>query len=1191
MKNALSHAMLAVLLTWLAINGWLPTRVDAAESGATSVSSGKSDYISWVDPRIESARGRWFFSTPAARPFGMVKLTPHTVNRGQGGGGYNSTVHTALGFCHLHGWMTTGLEVMPTTGGDFSVTEGEAGWKSAFDPETEIVKPGYHKLFLEKYATWVELTTTQRVGVHRYTYTKDGQADIVINLGGQAGPMKMKNGHITQVNDTQLEGYYDRTNGTWGGPPAVRIFFVIQFEKAFSNFTTYDDAEHNSTSAYVTYDNLSAGDVVQMKAGLSFTSIAGARANLAAELDHWDFDAVRDESFRIWNSWLGRIDVEGGTDAQRTKFYTDLWHVLLGRHVLNDVYGAYPDYTNGTGGNGPLKVKRLPLDAGGKPKFNMYNSDAYWLTQWNINLVWGLAWPRMLDEFCNASLQMARDGGKLPRGPCGGGYTHIMTACPATTKIVGAYMKGCYTFDPEEAFAIIKDNHSVGGSNMLGADPFYEKNGWKAGSAGRTVEMCFQDWCAAQMAKKLGKTDDYKEFMRRSAGWKNLYHPPTGLLLPKRADGRFSHTDPLSGRGWVEANAWQASWFTSHDVQGLANLMGGRDEYCRKLNFAFEQEVDHDFVHGYGAGYVSYANQPGCQNAHLFNHAGKPWLTQYWVRRVNQQAYGGTTPQLGYGGHDEDQGQMGGVSALMSMGLFSVRGTCAVDPIYEITTPVFDKITIALDDKYYSGKQFVISTENNTAENTYIQSAKLDGRTLDNAWFYHRDLADGGTLELVLGPEPNFNWGVAELPPSESPPALPVRVEPLDATLRLPVNSIQVRARVKSEGTDPVVDGGTARKAWGKLPACQNSPSQAGSSRHDAFASSVQWKLLEGDGQAEFSGPDKLETWATFDRSGTYTLQATVTGRDRVGIANPVIKVLGSPDDKGKTFDAWIADYDSIDADGRGPAHDPDGDGVANLVEKFFGGNPARADAELAPRLLKTGISENTLPRAGGSDAVAAGEGQLIQFRQSKKLSAGDFYVLEYRQSAGQDDWRLLPGVTFHQTKELADSIQTEAKLPDWLDNIRSVAIRFRVIEQPINYAPQAKVSVSSEFNNDYAGALAVDGIKGIHMGHEWSSGGEATPWIQLDWPTAVTIKAVRLFDRPNPDDHTQAGTLTFSDGSSIDVAGIADDGSMKTTVFDAKTVTWIKFQVTGGRGSNRGLSEIEALSAIAPTTHTFDLR
>ena len=1144
MKSTISRAVLALLFTWFAAEAWPAAPVDAAETGATSVSSADDrDYISWVDPRIESARGRWFFSTPAARPFGMAKLTPHTVNRGQGGGGYNASVHTALGFCHLHGWMTAGLEVMPTTGGKFSVTEGEAGWKSPFDPKTEIVKPGYHKLFLEKYDTWVELTTTRRVGMHRYTYTKDGQADVVINLGGQAGPMKMKNGRITKVSDTQLEGHYDRTDGTWGGPAAVRVFFVIQFEKPFSTFTTYDDPQHNSTSALVTYDHVEAGDVVQMKAALSFTSIAGARANLAAELDHWDFDAVRDESFRIWNRWLGRIDVEGGTDAGRTKFYTDLWHVLLGRHVLSDVDGAYPDYTNGKGGNGPLKVKQLPLGADGKPKFHMYNSDAYWLTQWNINLVWGLAWPRMLDEFCNASLQMARDGGKLPRGPCGGGYTHIMTACPATMMIVGAYMKGCYTFDPEEAFAIIKDNHSVGGANMLGADPFYVKNGWKPGSAGRTVEMCFQDWCAAQMAKKLGKMDDYQEFMRRSAGWKNLYHPATGLLLPKNADGRFSHTDPLSGRGWVEANAWQASWFTSHDVQALANLMGSRDEYCRKLNFAFEQEVDHDFVHGYGRGYVSYANQPGCQNAHLFTYAGKPWLTQYWVRRVNQQAYGGITPELGYGGHDEDQGQMGGVSALMSMGLFSVRGTCAVDPIYEITTPVFDKITIALDDKFYSGRQFVISAKHNSAENMYIQSARLDDRALSDAWFYHRELADGGTLQLVLGPEPSFNWGVAELPPSESPPALPVRVEPSAGTLQFPANSIRLRATVHGQRAEPA-----------------------------AADYAVRWKLLEGEGQVDFDAPDKPETWASFDRGGTYVLQATASGADRMGVAYVVVKILGPANEDGPVFGDWMSKHDAIDADQRGPGDDPDGDGLGNLLEFFFAGNPATADADVAPRLL------------------GDGKARRIVFRQSKRLSARAFYFLQYREAAGAGDWRLLPGITFRQTKELADAILMEAALPDWLDTVRGVDVRLSVVEQPANYARQAEVSVSSAFNRDYAGSMAVDGISGIHMGHEWSSAGEATPWIQLDWPGAVTIRGVRLFDRPNPDDHVQAGTLTFSNGSGIDVAQIANDGSMKAIAFDEKTVTWVRFQVTGGRGSNRGLSEIEVLSNTVLRAHSAPL-
>jgi putative alpha-1,2-mannosidase len=178
------------------------------------------------------------------------------------------------------------------------------------------------------------------------------------------------------------------------------------------------------------------------------------------------------------------------------------------------------------------------------------------------------------------------------------------------------------------------------------------------------------------------------------------------------------------------------------------------------LNSAFERSADDDFVFGYGAGYVSYANQPGVSNAHVFNYLGKPWLSQYWVRRVNEQAYGDVTPDAGYGGHDEDQGQMGGISALMSLGLFSLKGNESIEPAYEITSPVFDRIIIHLDPKYYSGKTFEIQVENNSHQNMYIQNAELDGKPLKGPWFLHKDLADGGLLKIKLGPQPNKSWGI-----------------------------------------------------------------------------------------------------------------------------------------------------------------------------------------------------------------------------------------------------------------------------------------------------------------------------------------------------------------------------------------------------------------------------------------------
>jgi len=393
----------------------------------------------------------------------------------------------------------------------------------------------------------------------------------------------------------------------------------------------------------------------------------------------------------------------------------------------------------------------------------MYNSDAFWLTQWNLNILWGLGWPGMLDEFSASLVRYADNGELLPRGPCAGGYSYIMTGCPATNLIVSAYTKGVLTkTDAGHAYEVMKRNHMPGG--MMEIDDFYIENGYHPGNAGITLEAAFQDWALAQMAKGLKLKKDENTFLTRSKGWKKLYNDRHKLIFPKDENGDWLHDNPLSGRGWIEANSWQGTWSVSHGIKDLATLMGGADTLCEKLNFAFEQAALKNFVFGYGSGYVSYANQPGCSNAHVFNYAGKPWLTQYWVRRVNEQAYGAVTPDKGYGGHDEDQGQMGGVSALMSMGLFSLRGTASLNPVYDITSPVFEEITIHLDTTYYAGNKFVIKTYNNSSENCYIQKAALNGRTLKQFWFSHSDFEKGGILELWLGSEPNKDWGAGKLP-------------------------------------------------------------------------------------------------------------------------------------------------------------------------------------------------------------------------------------------------------------------------------------------------------------------------------------------------------------------------------------------------------------------------------------------
>jgi putative alpha-1,2-mannosidase len=728
-----------------------------------------TDFVSYVDPTIETGRGRWFFCTPASRPFGMVCASAYTRNKNQGGGGYNYNSTEILGFAQIHAWIMSGINIMPTTG-ELNPNLGEKGWKSSFSHETEIMEPGYHRLFLDRYKTQVEYTSTERVAFYRLKYHEAARAKLLLQLGGFVGAASYVDGKVKWVNPTHIEGSHGMTDRLWGGPKLSHVFFVMEFDRPISRMDGWKGAEEKLGSikefsnpipegrlpkgyfravekylfknlpeeqagVALAYD-VQDGEEVRIKIGISYTSIENARRNIEGECPHWEFDRIRKESRLEWNEWLGRIAVKGGQKETRVKFYTDLWHVLLGRHKIDDLNGDYPTYMGGENDEGivPLVVKRVPRDKEEKPRFHMYNSDALWLTMWNLNVLWGLGWPEMLDDFSASMVEYAEVGGHLPRGPCAGGYTGIMRGCPATSLITATWQKGLLRkVDEDKAYAAMKRSHP-----LLIRDA----------GVGEMVQGAFEYWALAQMAEELGRDAEIPSFQTWINGWQKYFDPGKNLL---------------SGR-WVEANDWQGTFGVSHDIKGLATLMGGPDELANKLNYAFEKGASSDFVYTYNRGHVSYANQPGCSNAHVFNHVGYPWLSQYWVRRVSRQAYGGTNPNIGYGGHDEDQGQMGGISALMKLGLFSLRGTSSKEPIYEITAPEFDEITIQLDPRYYSGREFKIKTYNNAPENMYIQKAQLNGNPLENCWFYHRDFAGGGLLELWLGPKPNKNWGKS--PPS-----------------------------------------------------------------------------------------------------------------------------------------------------------------------------------------------------------------------------------------------------------------------------------------------------------------------------------------------------------------------------------------------------------------------------------------
>lgn len=421
---------------------------------ATAVAAEKQP-VDWVDPLIDSANSRWIFFSSACRPFGMVNLSPDTDVEGWWNSSYCYHTESIRGFNHVHAWQLAGPSVMPMSG-EVGLQAGSDFCRSKFDHDTELVEAGYHAVTLEDHGVRVELTSTERVGMHRYLFHGDAAPCVLLNLGSGSGPSPIAAAQARRAGDCRIEGYL--VNGpTLRRPKPCTIYFAAEFDTPFKSIAGWVDGNGlgevpelagNDVKALVRF----AADGkrrIQLKVGLSYVSVDQARRNLEAELNHWNFDLVRRQSRQVWNDWLGRIEVEGGTEAQRTKFYTDLWHVLLGRRMVTDVDGKYCDRT----GPEPV-IRRVPLGPDGRPSYYHYNSDAFWNTFWNINQVWGLAYPDMANQFASFMVDMYRHGGLIPRGPAGGNYSFVMIAAHSTPFIVGAYQKGIRDFDIETAIPV-----------------------------------------------------------------------------------------------------------------------------------------------------------------------------------------------------------------------------------------------------------------------------------------------------------------------------------------------------------------------------------------------------------------------------------------------------------------------------------------------------------------------------------------------------------------------------------------------------------------------------------------------------------------------------------------------------------------------------------------------------------------
>jgi predicted alpha-1,2-mannosidase len=758
--------------------------------------------VDLVYPQMGSAWSRWFYFSSASRPFGMVSLFPDTKTKGAWKSGYRYEVDTIRDFSHIHEWQLSGVAVMPVSFRENSLGSVLLDWSSPFSHNNEIVRPGYHSVVLDRYQIKAELTATNWAGFHKYSFPHPDQAGVIFQFDGQLGPSEIAGGSLKKVNDFEIRGYM--VNGpTFRRPKPTPVYFYAVFNKPIEQIYLSDtnktvlvtDSWEGKNSNLLIVINNREPEPLLMKVGISFTSEEGAALNLNQELSGWNFEEVREAAAEQWNDMLSRIEIEGGTEQQQSRFYTDLWHAIQGRRIISDADGKYADMTGAE-----KTIRQLPLDEKGQPKFNMYNSDAFWGAQWTLNTLWQLVYPEIAEEFCNSFLEYYKNGGLIPRGPSGGNYTFVMTGASSTPFFVSAWQKGIRGFDINLAYEGLKKNHLPGGlmskigyehnTSQGGGLDFYIEKGYSPyplsnthyGShqdgAGITLENAYQDWCLAQLAKSLGKTEDYEVFMKRSGNYKNLYHSDICFMVPKDKDGNWiSPYDPLLyDNGFIEANGAQSTWFVPHNLPALFDLMGGADSAIHRLSNEFELSREYRFCNEHpekesltGQKYVNdrrtwtnYSNQPNSHSAFIFNYAGAPWLSQYWCRTVIDSIFTDISPYFGYQG-DEDQGLMGALAVLMKIGLFQMSGGCEEDPAYEIASPVFDKVSVHLHPKYYDAKEFIIKTINNSDTSLYIQSARLNGHPLEKYYLRHSDINAGAKLELNMGNLPNKSLWRSEI--------------------------------------------------------------------------------------------------------------------------------------------------------------------------------------------------------------------------------------------------------------------------------------------------------------------------------------------------------------------------------------------------------------------------------------------
>lgn len=764
----------------------------------------------YVNPFIGTAA--YGHTIPAAAlPFGMVQLSPVTgASRGKAAYSYNDIPHgresaTIMGFVHTN-LSGSGINTMSRysnillipTSGPLQIEPGTetnpaSGYRSSFSHDYEKASPGYYQVLLQDYNINAELTATERVGVHRYTFPETDNGHIILDITRERDrPELHEDAFIEVIGNNQIQGYTTVLDHTIGKP--VTWYFFAEFSKPFDTFGTFVNGEMErnrrtvrgdfGTGAYITYSTKENEEII-VKVGISFTGMEGARNNLMAEAHGVDFEEIRKNAKKIWNNKLGKIQVTGSTKQNKTKFYTALYRSLMFPRVFSDVDGAYYSH---------FEDRIINED-----KFRFHVDFFLWDTYRTTHPLLNIIEPDRQNELIRSVLATYQQGGLIPTQYFKNLYTQSMIGDHGSTMISDAYVKGIRDFNIDLAFeGMMKNAYEPGvpGRGRMGLETYknlgYVAAGTVKESVSLTLEYSLTDYALAQVAKSLEKKEEYNYLISNASNYKNLYDHETGFYRPRfsngswlpvcdrrespqiSTDGDISYYDCWNkwwigvapSRHYTESNAWQYLFYPQHDIHGLIDLMGGRNKFVERLDglfYASSANEGPSYVGVTGAiGQYVQGNQPSFHKAYLYNYAGVPWKTQERVRGIMENLF--RYDEWGLPGN-EDMGSMSSWFVFSAAGLYPVTPGA---PYYAISAPLFEKVVINLDE-YYDNKVFSVIAHNNSGDNKFIQSAKLNGEHFSRTWISHDEIINGGTLEFQMGSEPNTKWGAS---PEDAPPSM-----------------------------------------------------------------------------------------------------------------------------------------------------------------------------------------------------------------------------------------------------------------------------------------------------------------------------------------------------------------------------------------------------------------------------------